>query len=36
MELMGETGAQGPQGLDGPRGGTALVVVYDAENRKIG
>lgn len=36
IELKGETGAQGPQGLDGPRGGTALVVVYDAENRKIG
>jgi hypothetical protein len=36
IDLKGEAGVQGPQGFAGPKGGSTLVAVYDAKDRKIG
>jgi len=36
IDLKGDAGMQGPPGLAGPKGGSALVAVYDAQDRMIG
>jgi hypothetical protein len=36
IDLKGDAGMQGPQGMVGPTGGSSLVAVYDSQDRKIG
>jgi hypothetical protein len=36
IDLKGDAGMQGTPGLAGPKGGSALVAVYDAQDRMIG